>query len=213
MNSPISLDIIEKIFQIFYNNNPHPKTELYYTNQFTLIVAIILSAQATDNSVNKATKPLFKIYNSPKAILDLGENALKEYIKTIGLFNSKAKNIINLCKILLKDKSSLENNFDKLIKLPGVGKKTANVYLNAYYGENTIGVDTHVSRVSQRLGLSKNSSVDKIEKDLILAIPIKWLKNAHNWLVLHGRYICKAKKPLCMKCAINKLCVYQYKDV
>lgn len=197
---------IDEIFSIFHNLNPNPVTELYYTNNFTLLVAIVLSAQSTDISVNKATKPLFADYNSPEKILELGEHALKNYIKTIGLFNTKAKNIIKLCEILITNDLNEIKNLDDLIQLPGVGRKTANVYLNNLYGMHTIGIDTHVARVAQRLGLSKSKSITIIEKDLHKTIPTKWLKNAHNWLVLHGRYICKAKKPLCASCPLNHLC-------
>jgi endonuclease-3 len=203
---------IDEIFTILHKLNPNPLTELYYTNNFTLLVAIILSAQSTDIGVNKATKELFSKYDTPKDILNLGELGLKDYIKTIGLFNTKAKNIINLCKILVANDLPISENFDDLIKLPGVGRKTANVYLNNYYGLGTIGVDTHVARTSQRLGLSNSKSINKIEADLQKIIPTKWLKNAHNWLVLHGRYICKAKKPLCNTCPINALCEF-YKDM
>jgi endonuclease-3 len=203
---------IDEIFTILHKLNPNPLTELYYTNNFTLLIAIILSAQSTDIGVNKATKELFSKYDTPKDILNLGELGLNDYIKTIGLFNTKAKNIINLCKILVANDLPISENFDDLIKLPGVGRKTANVYLNNYYGLGTIGVDTHVARTSQRLGLSNSKSINKIEADLQKIIPTKWLKNAHNWLVLHGRYICKAKKPLCNICPINALCEF-YKDM
>lgn len=203
---------INQIFQIFSNNNPTPKTELEFTNNFTLSVAVILSAQATDISVNKATKYLFATYNTPEKILSLGEGGLKKHIKTIGLYNSKAKNIIALCKILIdKYSSDIPSEFDKLIKLPGIGRKTANVILNCAFGKPTIAVDTHVQRVSGRIGFSKGNTPEKVEQDLLKKIPDKWLYNAHHWLILHGRYICKARKPLCPKCPITEYCKY-YKE-
>jgi len=200
---------INRIFQIFSNQNPHPETELEYSNNFTLAVAVILSAQATDVSVNKATKHLFINYDNPQKILTLGENGLKAYIKTIGLYNSKAKNIIALCKILIdKYNSEIPGTFDQLVKLPGIGRKTANVILNCAFGKLTMAVDTHVYRVSHRIGLSTGKTPEKVEKDLLKNIPPKWMQHAHHWLILHGRYTCKARKPLCEECAITKYCKY-----
>ncbi len=200
---------IDEIFQIFSDNNPSPETELEFTNNFTLSVAVILSAQATDISVNKATKSLFSTYNNPEKILSLGENKLKTYIKTIGLYNSKAKNIIALCRILIdKYNSEIPSEFDELIKLPGIGRKTANVILNCAFGKPTMAVDTHVHRVSNRIGFSKGSTPEKVEKDLLKKIPNKWLTHGHHWLILHGRYTCKARKPLCSECPITKYCKY-----
>ena len=200
---------IGKIFDILSDNHPEPKTELEYTNNFTLSVAVILSAQATDISVNKATKSLFETYDTPEKLLLLGEVKLKNYIKSIGLFNSKAKNIIALCHILVERfNSAIPDKFDELIKLPGIGRKTANVILNCAFGQHTIAVDTHVMRVSQRLGLSDSSTPEKIEKDLLKIIPAKELQYAHHRLILHGRYICKARKPLCDRCDIAKYCFY-----
>lgn len=198
---------IENIFQIFHQLNPHPKTELEYKNGFTLLVAVVLSAQATDLSVNKATKDLFALYDSPEKILSLGEEGLKSYVKTINLYNTKSRNIIKLSEILIKEhNSSVPDNMESLIKLPGVGRKTANVVLNALFNKPAMPVDTHVARVSNRLGLSKAKNPDKIEVDLLSIIPEKWLVDAHHWLVLHGRYICKARKPSCDICPISHLC-------
>lgn len=203
---------IEKIFQIYSKNNPTPKTELEFTNNFTLAIAVILSAQATDISVNKATKLFFETHNTPEKILDLGEDRLKTYIKTIGLYNSKAKNIIALCKILIdKYNSRIPEEFGQLIKLPGIGRKTANVVLNCAFGKPTMAVDTHVFRVSHRIGLSTGKTPEKVEKDLLKKIPSKWLNHAHHWLILHGRYVCKARKPLCTECKIKEYCKYYNK--
>lgn len=205
-------DIINNIFQLFQKNNPNPKTELNYTNNFTLTIAVILSAQATDISVNKATQDLFMNYDNPAAILKLGEEGLRSYIKTIGLYNSKAANIIKLSQILVEEfKSQIPENFDELIKLPGIGRKTANVILNAAFGEPKIAVDTHVQRVSNRIGLSLMKSPEGIEQELMAKIPEKWKKNAHNWMVLHGRYVCKARKPECSRCFLRELCAYDNK--
>lgn len=204
---------IENIFQIFSDRNPSPKTELEYNNNFTLAVAVILSAQATDISVNKATKNLFKTHNNPEQILGLGEEKLKTYIKTIGLYNSKAKNIIALCSILIdKYNSEIPSEFDQLIALPGIGRKTANVILNCAFGKLTMAVDTHVYRVSHRIGFSSGKTPEKVETDLLKKIPTKWLNHAHHWLILHGRYICKARKALCSECPITEYCKYYNKQ-
>lgn len=207
-------DDIENIFKIFHELNPKPKTELEYKNDFTLLVAVVLSAQSTDLAVNKATKDLFNLYDTPEQIFLLGEDALKQYIKTIGLYNSKAANIIKLSEILMKKyESKVPDNIEDLIKLPGVGRKTANVVLNALFGKATMPVDTHVARVSQRLELSNEKTPDKIEAELMSVIPDKWLTDAHHWLVLHGRYICKARKPLCLICPITSYCPYIAKSL
>ncbi len=200
---------INQIFQIFSNNNPTPKTELEFTNNFTLSVAVILSAQATDISVNKATKNFFPSYDTPEKILSLGEDGLKKYIKTIGLYNSKAKNVIALCEILIdKYNSNIPSEFDELIKLPGIGRKTANVILNCAFGKPTMAVDTHVHRVSNRIGFSSGNTPEKVERDLLKKIPNKWLNHGHHWLILHGRYTCKARKPQCFECQITEYCKY-----
>ncbi len=200
---------IENIFEIFFQHNPEPKTELEYSNNFTLLVAVVLSAQSTDVGVNKATKALFTHYDTPEKMLDLGLDGLKKYIKTIGLFNTKAANIIKLSEYLIRDHNSVvPNNLENLVKLPGVGRKTANVVLNAAFGLPTMPVDTHVHRVANRTGLSDGKTPEKIEQDLLVCIPAKYLYNAHHWLVLHGRYICKARKPECERCPISSYCRY-----
>jgi len=205
----ITQDQIKKIFQIFSTANPIPKTELEYTNNFTLAIAVILSAQATDISVNKATKDLFKQFDTPQKILSLGVDNIKTYIKTIGLYNSKAKNIIALCEILIdKYNSIIPDQFEELIKLPGIGRKTANVILNCAFAKPTMAVDTHVFRVAHRIGLSIGDSPEKVERDLLRKIPTKWLFYAHHWLILHGRYVCKARTPICCECSISSYCSY-----
>lgn len=198
---------VEQIFKVLTQAIPNPKTELNYTNDFTLLVAIILSAQSTDIGVNKATERLFKQAATPEDMVNLGEGGLKSYIKTIGLYNSKAKNIINLSEILVANyNSSVPDNFDELIKLPGVGRKTANVYLNCAHNKPTIAVDTHVARVSFRLGFTAHKDPHKIELDLLKIIPAAYLLKAHHLLILHGRYTCRARKPKCGTCKIEKYC-------
>ncbi|ABV73879.1 Endonuclease III [Rickettsia canadensis str. McKiel] len=205
----MQVQIVNKIFEILSKNNPNPKTELIYKNNFTLLVAVILSAQATDISVNLATKSLFKIYDTPEKILELGEEGLKKYIKSIGLFNIKGKNIIALCKILINEyDNSVPNSFKELVKLPGVGRKTANVVLNCLFGMPTMAVDTHVFRVAKRIGLAQGSTPEVVEKELLQILNKKWLMHAHHWLILHGRYICKARKPDCDICPVKKYCEY-----
>ena len=205
----MQVQIVNKIFEILSKNNPNPKTELIYKNNFTLLVAVILSAQANDISVNLATKSLFKIYDTPEKILELGEEGLKKYIKSIGLFNIKGKNIIALCKILINEyDNSVPNSFKELVKLPGVGRKTANVVLNCLFGMPTMAVDTHVFRVAKRIGLAQGSTPEVVEKELLQIINKKWLMHAHHWLILHGRYICKARKPDCDICPVKKYCEY-----
>jgi len=200
---------IDKIFQEFYQRNPNPKTELISHNTYTLLVAVVLSAQSTDLGVNKATTALFQVINTPEDMIALGEEKLKEYLKTIGLFNTKSKNIIALSKKLIQEYNSLvPDSFEELIKLPGVGTKTAKVILNAAFNKPLIAVDTHVFRTSVRIGLSNKKTIKAVEEDLPKKIPEKWKSNAHHWLVLHGRYICKAKKPLCSVCFISSYCKY-----
>lgn len=197
---------IDQIFAILQQNNPSPKTELNYTNDFTLLVAIVLSAQATDVGVNKATEKLFKVISTPQDLYNLGIEGLKPYIKTIGLFNSKAKNLISLSKMLLN--KSVPENIEELEKLPGVGSKTARVFLNCAKQVPVIAVDTHVYRVSKRLGIVSGDNVKKVETELNKNIPSKWKIHAHHWLILHGRYICKARKPSCNICSVSKYCEY-----
>ena len=198
---------IDKIFSILSKQNPHPKTELEYKNHYTLLVAVVLSAQSTDVGVNKATKKLFEIADTPEKMLNLGEEKLKKYINTIGLYNNKAKNIIALSKILFeKYNSVVPENLEILQSLSGVGRKTANVVLNCAFGHPTIAVDTHVFRVSNRLGIVKEKDVLKTELALLKAIPKKWRQHVHHWLILHGRYVCVARKPKCEICLISNYC-------
>ena len=186
-----------------------PKTELNYRNPYTFLISVVLSAQATDKSVNAATKDLFKVVKTPKEMVVLGERKLKGYIKTIGLYNSKAKNILNLSKILINDyKSKVPSEFKDLISLPGVGNKTASVYQNEILDIPRIAVDTHVYRVSNRVGLAKTKTADQTQEVLELITPKKWLKTAHHLLILHGRYTCKSQKPICDECVITKYCLY-----
>lgn len=205
--------LINEIFATFAKNNSNPTIELKYINGYTLLVATILSARTTDISVNKITDKLFKVTSSPEDMLQLGESKLKEYIKTIGLFNAKAKNIVAMSKVLIeKFESTVPSTLEELTSLPGVGRKTAKVILNTLFHQPVIAVDTHVFRTSRRIGLSSGSSVEKVERDLENVIPKKWKSHAHHWLVLHGRYTCKAIKPLCERCIISKFCNY-YKNL
>jgi endonuclease-3 len=194
--------------------NPHPTTELDYTTPFELLVAVILSAQATDVGVNKATKKLYPVANTPQAILTLGEEGLKRYISTIGLFNAKAKNVIAACRLLVEQHGGeVPRTREALEALPGVGRKTANVVLNTAFGDPTIAVDTHIFRVSNRTGLAPGKTVRIVEDKLTKVTPLEFRKDAHHWLILHGRYVCKARKPNCPHCPINNLCAYRHKTV
>jgi len=201
-----------KLFQRLQAQNPSPTTELCYQTPFELLIAVMLSAQATDVSVNKATAVLYKKANTPSEILALGEEGLKEYIKSIGLFNSKAKHIIKTCEILINSyQSEVPNQREALETLPGVGRKTANVILNTAFGEPTIAVDTHIFRVANRTGLAPGKTVREVEDKLVSAVKKEHAKDAHHWLILHGRYVCTARKPHCESCIINDLCDY-YKE-
>ncbi len=194
--------------------DPSPDTELRYVNPFELLIAVILSAQATDVSVNKATARLYPVANTPEKIFDLGVAGLKPYIRTIGLFNSKAENIIKTCRILMDEHNSIvPRTRDELEMLPGVGRKTANVILNTAFGEPTIAVDTHIFRVSNRTGIAGGKTPLDVEKRLVRLTPDEFKKNAHHWLILHGRYICKARKPLCGQCPIIEWCEYRHKEL
>lgn len=187
--------------------DPHPTTELEYQSTFELLISVILSAQATDVSVNLATRRLYKVANTPKTILDLGEDTLRDYIKTIGLFNSKAKNVILTCQALLeKHNSEVPSNREALEALPGVGRKTANVILNTAFGQPTMAVDTHIFRVGNRTGLALGKTPLIVERKLLKSIPGQYLLDAHHWLILHGRYVCKARTPLCAECIVRDLC-------
>lgn len=208
----MNLKIVAEIFKRFKEKNPHPKTELKYSSPFELLIAVMLSAQSTDVGVNKATEKLFKRANSPRKILNLGEKGLKDYIKTIGLYNTKAKNIIKTCEILIEQHhAQVPDNREALEKLPGVGRKTANVILNTAFGQETIAVDTHILRVSKRIGLAHSNKPLIVEQELLKEIPDKYRKEAHHWLILHGRYVCTARKPKCPICIIKDLCEYPHK--
>ncbi len=205
---------IHEIFTRFHKANPAPTTELKYHNHFELLVAVILSAQATDVSVNKATEKLFRIANTPEKILELGEEKLRQYVKTIGLYKGKSANIIKTCHILIKQfNSRVPHTREELESLPGVGRKTANVILNTCFGEPVIAIDTHIFRVAQRIGLAKGKTPLDIEKQLLKVIPKPFLHDAHHWLILHGRYVCTARKPHCPDCLIKDLCEYPNKTV
>lgn len=208
MNKQKRIEILTRL----RNENPHPTTELNYTNPFELLIAVILSAQATDKGVNKATEKLFAVANTPQAILDLGVDGLKEYIKTIGLFNSKAENIIKTCRDLIeKHQGQVPENREALEALAGVGRKTANVVLNTAFGHPTIAVDTHIFRVSNRTGFAPGKDVVKVEEKLLKVVPDEFKVDVHHWLILHGRYTCIARKPRCGSCIIEDLCEYKEK--
>lgn len=200
------------IYSVLRERMPAPTTELRYKTPFELLVAVILSAQATDVSVNKATDLLYPVANTPEAIFKLGVNGLKKYIRTIGLYNAKAKNIIKTCRILIDHhESAVPRTREELEALPGVGRKTANVVLNTAFGEPTIAVDTHIFRVSNRTGLAKGKTPLEVEKRLVKMTPDEFRKDAHHWLILHGRYVCKARKPLCYECPIIEWCEFKKK--
>ena len=198
-----------KIYERFATANPAPATELNFSTPFELLVAVVLSAQATDVSVNKATAKLFPVANTPSALLDLGEEGLKGYIKTIGLYNSKAKNLMKTCAVLVGTHGGeVPRDRDALEALPGVGRKTANVILNTAFGEPTIAVDTHIFRVANRIGLAPGANVRAVEDALVRVTPDEFKRHAHHWLILHGRYVCKARRPDCPACLIADLCEY-----
>ena len=212
MPRKMRLSDIDEVFRLLSQTNPDPQTELTFTNPYTLLVAVVLSAQATDVGVNKATKGLFAAADTPEAMVGLGLEAVRTYIKTIGLFNTKAQNVIKLSQILIdqhggqvpKDREALE-------ALPGVGRKTANVVLNEAFGEPTIAVDTHIFRVGNRTGLAPGKTPDAVEKELLRRVPQAYKKGAHHWLILHGRYVCKARKPDCADCQIRPFCLFTKK--
>lgn len=205
-------DDIAELFRRLRELSPNPTTELKYTTPFELLVAVILSAQATDIGVNKATKRLFPVANTPAAILALGEDGLKRYIATIGLFNAKAKNIIATCALLIeRHGGDVPRTREALEALPGVGRKTANVILNTVFGEPTIAVDTHIFRVCNRTGLARGKTVRAVEDKLLKVVPDAYRHGAHHWLILHGRYVCLARKPKCPECPIRDLCAYKHK--
>lgn len=203
-----------EIFSRWREQNPHPTTELNYKNEFELLISVILSAQATDVGVNKATGPLFKIANTPEKILKLGEKKLKDHVKTIGLYNTKANNILKTCRLLVdKHNSKVPEDREALEALPGVGRKTANVVLNTAFGHPTIAVDTHIYRVSNRTGIAPGKNVLEVEKRLVRLVPDEFKVDAHHWLILHGRYTCIARTPKCQNCLINDLCEFSKKNI
>lgn len=203
---------IKKIFARLKKHNPEPTTELVYKTPFQLLIAVMLSAQATDKSVNQATRELFKVAGTPQKMLDLKESGVKKYIKTIGLFNTKAKNVIKTCQLLLdKHKGKVPEDRKSLEALPGVGRKTANVILNTAFGQPTIAVDTHIFRVSNRLGIAPGKNVQEVEQNLLKNVPNNYKQDAHHWLILHGRYTCIARKPRCSSCVLEDLCPFEEK--
>jgi endonuclease-3 len=210
----VNTDKRTAIFSKLRELNASPETELRYKNPFELLIAVILSAQATDISVNKATDKLYPVARTPESILALGVSGLKPYIRTIGLFNSKAENIIKTCRLLIENHGSeVPRTRVELEALPGVGRKTANVILNTAFGEPTIAVDTHIFRVANRTGIAKGKTPLEVEKRLLRLTPEEFKKDAHHWLILHGRYICKARKPMCGECPIIEWCEYSKKDL
>lgn len=205
---------IALFFERLAAQNPHPQTELFYTNPYTLLVAVVLSAQATDAGVNKATPALFALADTPQKMLDMGIDRLKTLIKTIGLYPTKAKNIMGLSQCLLeRHHGEVPQTRQDLEALPGVGRKTANVILNIVFGEETIAVDTHIFRVANRTGLAPGTTPLAVEKSLEARIPLPWRRHAHHWLILHGRYICKAQKPRCALCPVQDICLYPHKEM
>ena len=203
-----------EIFRRLRARDPEPTSELEYVNPFTLLVAVVLSAQATDAGVNKATRELFRIADTPEKMLALGEDRVREHIKTIGLYRNKAKNVIGLCRGLLENHGGeVPRTREALEALPGVGRKTANVVLNVAFGEPTMAVDTHIFRVSNRTGLAPGKTPLEVEKGLLAIVPEEFGQHAHHWLILHGRYVCKARRPECERCVISDLCLYDAKSV
>jgi len=203
---------ITEFFTRLRGANPTPKSDLEYTNAYTLLVAVVLSAQATDEGVNRATKDLFQIIDTPEGMVDLGLEGLKQHIKTIGLYNTKAQNVIKLSEILIREHNSqVPDTRDALVALPGVGRKTANVVLNIIFQQPTMAVDTHIFRISNRTGLAPGKNVDAVEQNLLKRVPDEFMMYAHHWLILQGRYICKARKPICSECIVSDLCHFKDK--
>ena len=205
---------VEEFYRRLAEADPEPKGELNYVNEYTLLVAVVLSAQATDIGVNRATKDLFEIADTPEKMVKLGKRKLTSHIKTIGLYRTKAKNVIGLSEKLIEDHdSNVPKDRDALIKLPGVGRKTANVVLNIAFGVPTIAVDTHIFRIGNRTGIARGKNVDIVEQGLLKQTPRKYMQHAHHWLILHGRYVCKARKPNCPDCMLSDLCQYKEKTM
>ena len=214
MARKMKLADIDSCFALLSKANPDPKTELEFSNPYTLLVAVVLSAQATDVGVNKATKDLFKVADTPEKMVALGLATIKDYIKTIGLFNMKAKNVLALSQLLISQHNSIvPQDRAALEALPGVGRKTANVVLNEAFGVPTIAVDTHIFRLGNRTGIAPGKDVVVVEKELLRRVPKQWQKGAHHWMILHGRYICKARKPDCANCMIYDYCLFKAKTV
>jgi len=204
---------METVFDILAARQPDPRTELHFKNPFTLLVAVVLSAQATDVGVNKATGPLFAVADTPEKMVALGEERIRDYVKTIGLFNTKAKNVFALSQLLIDHHSIVPEDGRALEALPGVGRKTANVVLNEAFGHPTIAVDTHIFRVGNRTGMAPGKDPDAVEKELNRRVPDRFKLGAHHWLILHGRYVCKARKPDCSICSIADYCLYAQKTI
>ena len=203
---------IDTFFSRLASANPHPRSDLIYTNAYTLLVAVVLSAQATDIGVNKATGPLFAIADTPQAMLALGEETVRDHIKTIGLYKGKAKNVVELSRLLIeRHDGHVPQDREALEALPGVGRKTANVVLNIAFGQPTIAVDTHIFRLGNRTGMAPGKTVDQVEQKLLAVVPERWRQHAHHWLILHGRYICKARRPACPVCPVADLCDFAEK--
>ena len=204
----------EEIFRRLHDANPEPESELEYVNPYTLLVAVVLSAQATDAGVNNATRELFRAADTPKKMVALGEDKVRDYIKTIGLYRNKAKNVVGLSRALLENHDGgVPREREALEALPGVGRKTANVVLNVAFGEPTMAVDTHIFRIGNRTGLAPGKTPLEVEKGLLKVVPEEYGRHAHHWLILHGRYVCKARRPECERCVISDLCLYDAKSV
>ncbi len=205
---------VDEFFRRLSAQNPDPKGELNYVNEFTLLVAVVLSAQATDAGVNRATEKLFSFADTPEKMLTLGEEKVRNYIKTIGLYRNKSKNVIALSEKLIADHGGVvPADRDALVKLPGVGRKTANVVLNIAFGQPTMAVDTHIFRLGNRTGMAPGKTVEQVEDKLVRRIPKHWMLHAHHWLILHGRYVCKARKPECPECVVHDLCRFRAKTI
>jgi endonuclease III len=212
MPAKLKPELIEEMFRRFHEASPDPKGELHSVNDFTFLVAVVLSAQATDLGVNKATRGLFARADAPEKMAALGEDGIRDAIKTIGLFRAKAKNVFALCEMLIaKHNSKVPHSREALEALPGVGRKTANVVLNNVFGEHTIAVDTHLFRLGNRMGLAKGKTPIEVERKLLKVVPPTYMRHAHHWLILHGRYICKARKPECWRCVVADLCPFKPK--